>query len=215
MILGITPFQYNPVSKDLLVYTDVRVRVNFEGGNGHFGEDRYRSRYWDPLLEANLLNYNALSQVDFNRRRAAKDTGYEYVIIVPDDPDFIAWADTIRHWRTLQGISTEVFTLTETGSSASQIESWINNAYNNWDIPPVAVLLLSDSEVQFDLDIGLPLMDEFVITPGPGLSPQCPGHGIDQRRLAVAVVPADAGGVNTIEIQGGYVVPVAHEITHL
>lgn len=144
VILGITPFQYNPVSKDLLVYTDVRVRVNFEGGNGHFGEDRYRSRYWDPLLEANLLNLDALSKVDFNRRTGAKETGYEYVIIVPDDPDFIAWADTIRHWRTLQGISTEVFTLTEIGSSTSQIESWINNAYNNWDIPPVAVLLLSD-----------------------------------------------------------------------
>jgi hypothetical protein len=144
VIVGITPFQYNPVSKDLLVYTDVRVRVTFEGGEGSFGVDRYRSRHWEPVLRANLLNYSSLAEVDFGRRNAAKQTGYEYVILVPDDPDFIAWADTIKHWRTLQGISTEVFTLTETGSSASEIESFINDAYNTWDIPPVAVLLLSD-----------------------------------------------------------------------
>ncbi len=144
VILGITPFQYNPISKDLVVYTDVRIRVNIQGGNGHYGQDRYRSRYWEPVLQANLLNYSSLSQVEFSRSPMAKETGYEYVIIVPDDPDFVAWADTIKHWRTLQGVSTEVFTLTETGSSSSQIESWINDAYNTWDIPPVAVLLLSD-----------------------------------------------------------------------
>jgi hypothetical protein len=144
VIVGITPFQYNPVTKDLVVYTDVRLRVTFEGGNGHYGQDRYRSRYWEPVLRAHLLNYNSLSNFGFTRRPVAKTTGCEYVIIVPDDPDFIAWADTIRHWRTLQGISTEVFTLSETGSSSSQIESWINDAYNTWDIPPAAVLLLSD-----------------------------------------------------------------------
>jgi parallel beta-helix repeat protein len=142
VILGITPFQYNPVSKDLVVYTDVRVKVSFVGGNGHFGNDRYRSRYWEPVLQANLVNYASLPQLDFSRRPLSKDNGYEYVIIVPDDPDFIAWADTIKHWRTLQGISTGLFTLTETGSSASEIESWIDNAYYNWAMD--AVLLLSD-----------------------------------------------------------------------
>ena len=49
VMLGITPFQYNPVTKDLEVYTDIRIRVNFVGGNGYFGEDRLRSRWWDPV----------------------------------------------------------------------------------------------------------------------------------------------------------------------
>jgi hypothetical protein len=144
VIVGITPFQYNPVRRELTVYTDVRLRVHFVGGNGQFGEDRYRSRHWEPVLQANLLNYSSLAPIDQAARPDAKQTGYEYVIITPDDPVFIAWGDTIQHWRTLQGISTGTFTLTETGSSASAIESWINNAYTTWDIPPVAVLLLSD-----------------------------------------------------------------------
>ena len=144
VIVGITPFQYNPVRRELTVYTDVRIRVHFSGGSGRFAENRYRSRYWEPVLRANLLNYSSLEPVEPARRGQAKDTGHEYIIITPDDPTFTAWADTIKHWRTLQGISTGIFTLTETGSSASQIESFINNAYTTWDIPPVAVLLLSD-----------------------------------------------------------------------
>ena len=49
VILGITPFQYNPITKELIVYKDLHVRVDFIGGNGHFGENRLRSMYWEPI----------------------------------------------------------------------------------------------------------------------------------------------------------------------
>ncbi|GAI63092.1 unnamed protein product, partial [marine sediment metagenome] len=105
-ILGVMPFQYNPVTKELIVYKDIRVKVDFIGGNGHFGEDRLRSRFWEPILQSHLLNYNSLPMVDFYapERIQARD-GYEYIIIVPDDALFEAWADTIKKWRKLQGIS--------------------------------------------------------------------------------------------------------------
>ncbi len=67
VILGITPFQYNPVSKELVVYRDIRVRVDFSGGSGHFGEDRLRSRYWDPVLRSHLLNFESLPEINFDR----------------------------------------------------------------------------------------------------------------------------------------------------
>jgi len=147
VILGITPFQYNPVTKELVVYTNLRVQVNFVGGNGHFGEDRLRNRFWEPILAGNLLNYSTLPKIDFSERllNPTETDDYEYIIIVPDDPDFIAWADTIKQWRTLQGIRTGVVTLTDIGGNNSNyIENYIDTAYSNWDIPPVAVLLLSD-----------------------------------------------------------------------
>ncbi|MCK4233664.1 hypothetical protein KAX75_04495, partial [candidate division WOR-3 bacterium] len=78
--------------------------------------------------------------------------GYEYIIIVPDDAVFEAWGDTIKVWRKLQGISCDVFTLTEVGgSSAFEIESFLNDAYNRWDPAPVAFLLLSDYPSSGDL----------------------------------------------------------------
>ncbi|MCK5595827.1 MAG: hypothetical protein KAJ04_00130, partial [Candidatus Eisenbacteria sp.] len=56
VMLGIMPFQYNPVTQELIAYTEIEVRVTFEGGNGTFGEDRLRNRYWEPVLAANLMN---------------------------------------------------------------------------------------------------------------------------------------------------------------
>ena len=55
-IINITPFQYNPVTKDLVVYTNIEVEVKFSGGNGHVGEDRLRSPYFDPILKTHFIN---------------------------------------------------------------------------------------------------------------------------------------------------------------
>lgn len=163
VILGITPFQYNPITKELIVYKDLGVRVDFIGGNGHFGEDRLRSLYWEPILQGHLLNYKSLPAINFCRPRQQRD-GYEYIIIVPDDSVFEAWADTIKNWRKLQGISTEVFTLSQVGGNTVEaIESFIDSAYNNWSIPPVAVLLLSDYPSSGDLyGITSPIYDGYV-----------------------------------------------------
>jgi hypothetical protein len=152
VIVGVTPFQYNPVTKDLIIYKDIRVRVNFQGGNGYFGEDRLRSRWWEPVLRQNLLNYESLPQVEFHPLPPATDEdNVEYIIIIPDDPNFAAWADTLKRWRNEQGIRTGVVTLSEIGGNTwTLIDNYINNAYNTWSIPPVAVLLLSDYQSSGD-----------------------------------------------------------------
>jgi len=153
VIMNVTPFQYNPVTKELVVYKDLRFRVDYVGGNGHFGEDRLRSRFWEPVLQGHLLNYDQLPVVDFYApERLSRRDGWEYIIIVPDDAVFIAWADTIKAWRKLQGISCEVFTLTEVGgNTTTAIENFLNTAYNTWDPAPAAFLLLSDYQSSGDL----------------------------------------------------------------
>ena len=142
--VGVTPFQYNPVTKELLVYSDLEIRVRFEGGDGTFGEPRFRNRYWEPILQSQLLNYASLPTFDFDRPSTGRD-GFDYLIVCPDDPDFIAWADTLKQWRQLEGIRTGVFTTTDIGGeSASVIEAWLNNAYQTWDPAPAAFLILGD-----------------------------------------------------------------------
>ena len=146
---SIVPFQWDPMTKQLTVYTEIHFNISFIGGNGHFGEDRLRSRMWDKIIENSILNFDQLPDIDYAQRvkmidQESRDNA-EFVIIVPDDPDFIAWADSIKEWRIEEGIITEVFTLTDIGGTSSTIiENWINNAYNTWTIPPEAVLLLSD-----------------------------------------------------------------------
>ncbi|UCF09723.1 MAG: hypothetical protein JSW65_06585, partial [Candidatus Bipolaricaulota bacterium] len=153
-LLGITPFQYNPVSRELIVYRDLRLEVTFHGGSGTFGEDRLRSRWWEPILENVLLNHDSLARLDEIESRSGHGSGlragtrtddYEYVIICDDAPSFVAWADSLRRWRCEQGIRTGVVTTDEVGGNSHEnIEDYLDTAYNTWDVPPVAALLLGD-----------------------------------------------------------------------
>jgi len=147
--VSITPFQYNPVTKDLIVYTNVELAVEFEGGNGHFGEDRLRSPYWDPILAAELLNYDQLPVIDYEKRmqewlRDDKD-GAEYLIITPNNDAWAEYANQLKEYRTRQGIITEVYRLDEMpATTTNDMKAWFHSAYNTWVIAPVAVCLLGD-----------------------------------------------------------------------
>jgi hypothetical protein len=146
VVLGFTPFQYNPITKELIVYKDIQVEITFTGGNGHFGEDRLRSRWWDPILSDALLNWESLPEIDYSKVVSdGKTLDYEYIILCPNDATFISWANTIKDWRLEQGIRSGVLTTTDVGgNTTTAIENYINNAYNTWTIPPVACLLLAD-----------------------------------------------------------------------
>ena len=147
VMLGVTPFQYNPVTKELLVIRDIEFEIVFEGGNGEFGETRYRSRWWDPIISKAIFNSQSLPTVDYDavHENPTDVEEYEYVIITLDDPDFLDWANTIKEFRNKQGIITGVVTTDEIGgNSVTAIENYIDNAYYNWSTAPSAFLLLGD-----------------------------------------------------------------------
>ncbi|MDY0016324.1 MAG: C25 family cysteine peptidase [Candidatus Delongbacteria bacterium] len=142
--LGVTPFQYNPVTKELIVYRDLKIEVTFEGGNNHFGDDRLRNRHWDRILKNAVMNPDVLQDIKYRTKSESKSTDYEYIIICGGDA-FIPYANQLRDFRIKQGIRTGVVTLSQIGGNTSAaIETYINNAYNTWDIPPSSVLLMGD-----------------------------------------------------------------------
>ena len=145
----VVPFQYNPVTKELRVYDDLQFDVRFDGGNGEFGDTRLRSPYWDPILMQNLANYNQLPVINYEARMQEwvnnRPTGCEYLIVIPNNEGFRQYANQLRDYRIQQGILTEVKSLSEMScTTTNMMKSYFHNAYNTWDIPPVAVLLLGD-----------------------------------------------------------------------
>lgn len=147
--IGITPFQYNPVTKELIVYYDIDAEIVFEGGKGSFGDDRLRSQWWDVIIGDNIINSNVLPEIDYAQRSVEfarnREEGCEYLIIVPNNPVFAQWADSIRVFRQRQGILTKIVNLTEVGgNTVNALETYVNNAYNTWTLPPSAILLLGD-----------------------------------------------------------------------
>lgn len=142
-VIGVTPFQYNPVSGELVVWRDLEIELTFHGGDGTFGDDRLRSRWWDPILRDLLVNSSLLEPVDPAGDAALRTQGYDYVIVCQDDPIFLAWADSLRRWRSEEGIRTGVVTTTEIGgNTTAAIDAYVNDAYVNWGTS--AVLLMGD-----------------------------------------------------------------------
>ncbi|MBR6847183.1 MAG: T9SS type A sorting domain-containing protein [Bacteroidales bacterium] len=156
--VSITPFQYNPVTKELVVYTDIELSVEYSGGNGHIGDDRLRSPYWDPILAAELMNYDQLPVIDYEARmqdwiRNNRD-GAEYLIIIPNNDAWEPYAQQLKEFRTKQGIITEVYRLDEIpATTTSQLKTWFHNAYSTWQIAPVAVCLFGDHNTNMALGI--------------------------------------------------------------
>ena len=150
-MISVTPFRYNPVWKTLEVLYDMDIEVHFEGGDGQFGNPRYHHPAWDHILRDLVINSDMLPEAHYyehlNEVLLNREEGCEYLIIVPDDSTFIAWADTLKAFRTKQGILTKVVTASDCGSNeAEDIRNYILNAYNNWAIPPAAVLFLGGNQ---------------------------------------------------------------------
>ena len=157
VMLSVTPFRYNPVQKTLEVIYDIDIDIRFEGGSGQFGESRYLNPDWEHILRGLVINSEMIPTTDYySLVKSAHDRdeeGCEYLIISLDDPDILAWADTLKAFRTKQGILTKVVTVTECGGNYSNtIHNYLINAYNNWAIPPAAVLMFGGAYGNVYLD---------------------------------------------------------------
>ncbi len=110
-----------------------------------------------------LLNPDALPKMDYNKSyQATDDVGCEYLIVVPNNPEFTQWADSIKKFRTMQGIQTDIKTLDEIGgNNVNTLENYFNNAYSTWDIVPAAVLLMADYGTNAANSITSPIWDNY------------------------------------------------------
>ena len=158
IVVSICPYQFNPVTKELVVHYDIDANVSFVGGNGSFGDNRLRSPYWDPILMQNLANYYQLPVIDYEARMDnwlnSQSTGCEYLIVIPNEEGFRQYANQLKNFRIRQGIFAEVKSLSEMGcSNSDDLKAFFHNAYFNWDIAPVAVCLLGDHNENTQLGI--------------------------------------------------------------
>ena len=148
--LGISPVQFNPATREIAVHRQFDIDIRFEGGNGHFGDDRLRSPYWDPILRNNILNHESLEPIDYEARMQQwtqeRLTGCEYLIITPDNDAFYSAGKQLADYRTKQGILSKAMRVTETEAvDHLTLRQWIRTIYNNWDIVPAAICLIGES----------------------------------------------------------------------
>lgn len=68
------------------------------------------------------------------------EEGARYLII--SHPAYVPIVQPLAEWKTEKGVKAKVVSVSEIGSTPSQIQTYIRNAYNNWPIKPEFVLLV-------------------------------------------------------------------------
>lgn len=99
---------------------------------------RSPSRAFRSLYENVIANY------DFVRSRYESDSRGKYLIVTHDN--FYGSILPLAEWKHKRGMEVEIAKLSVIGSSASQIKSYIQTAYDTWTVPPDYVLIVGDSE---------------------------------------------------------------------
>jgi hypothetical protein len=144
VLIRFHPVQYNAADRALRLHPNFRLRVSFIGGES-FADQRVRSAYFDSLLSRLVLNPTVLHNPSPALSSGlGSATGCDFLIIT--HPNFLSQANLLADWKTRRGIDTRVRTTAQTGSTASAIKSYIQNAYDTWSPAPSFVLFLGDAD---------------------------------------------------------------------
>jgi hypothetical protein len=143
------PFAYNPLTESLKVFEDVQVRIDFNGGNGVFIPERYRSVYFQPLYDAFLLNSNCvergtMSNPTIPTGKLSEGDRADLLIVVYDN--FYEEILPLAEWRHASGIETKVVKWSEIGTTAADLRTYMESAYDTWELPPSFLLIVGDAD---------------------------------------------------------------------
>ena len=78
--------------------------------------------------------------------------GARYLIIAPDS--YVSTVQPLADWKTKKGVKAIVVSTSVTGSSNTQIKSYIVNAYNTWRVKPEYILLIGAGNVLASWNLG-------------------------------------------------------------
>jgi len=162
-IMRLYPYQYNPVTRKLSVYENLVAELEFEGGIQPIPK-RFKSKQFETMLKRLAVNADAVlsAQRQVNEQVGMEDDlyiaeeeislhsvgnrmtgGCDYLIVC--DPNFEDAADTLARWKRLSGFRTMVVTTLVTGTTADEIESYVDDS-QSWPVAPSYLLLLGDAE---------------------------------------------------------------------
>ncbi len=133
------PFQYNPVTRVLRVFTDITLnlrKVNDAGKNPlpfAIAEKKISPELY-PVLQKHFLNFDAMNYTPLN------DYGNLLVICYGA---FMSEMQPYIDWKRASGYHTEMINKDSVGATASQIKTFIANYYNTKGL--THVLLVGDN----------------------------------------------------------------------
>jgi len=143
------PVQYDAARKKIKINETAQISLNYsgEGENILHRPDRPRpSKYIDRMVQSLTLNTEAPSR-DIGQKNGA----VIYVIGAAQNWDQVRDAlQPLLEWRRRMGWQAE-FLRVQTPSDAAAVKREIQAAYDNWEIPPEAIVICGDTDGNFPI----------------------------------------------------------------
>lgn len=132
------PFQYNPVTKVLRVYTHLTLKINHQSQTGINTISSSSIRRNNSEFE-NLHSKLFLNQAQ-ERYTATEENGS---ILIIAHSTFYDAAKPYANWKRQRGIETELVNFSSVGTTAAQLKTYISNYYSTHNL--AYVLLIGDN----------------------------------------------------------------------
>lgn len=142
--LTIFPVKYNPESQIIRVYSDIEIRIDIIDPNiakTHQSLSRYESSF------SRVYDYATIGSRELKDLSGIKGFSDEGILVIIADnlysgiTPFIEWKEKKGYRVTL----TKQSDITN-GNTNTGIKNYIQNAYDNWPVPPSSVILVGDTD---------------------------------------------------------------------
>ncbi|MCS7075506.1 MAG: C25 family cysteine peptidase [Bacteroidia bacterium] len=125
------PFQYNPVTRVLRVYTQMTVKISVKsligGENPLINKPNHRlDQSFELTYQRHFLNYNLLNT---GKTTYTPVNDYGKMLIICHDA-FVSAAQPLVQWKKQKGIPTELVLSSTVGTTPTAIKTYIQNYYN-------------------------------------------------------------------------------------
>ncbi len=137
----VSPFQYNPVTKELRVYEGLEVNVNHSEPLA--APERPISRFFKPIYENLVPNSTLVLEPNYQTP--------SILFIHTENTTVTTLLQALMDWRHEKGFEVHSASTLQTGSSNSSIKNYIQNAYDTWTNPPEFVVLVGDAGGTFNI----------------------------------------------------------------
>ncbi|MBN1619358.1 hypothetical protein JW890_01405, partial [candidate division WOR-3 bacterium] len=136
------PVRYEPATGSLTLRENVDIEILLNGSDvplTRLNYERYYTKPHEAYIRKAMLNAFSYGNIDY------PSLPIEYLIIVPDAlaPNLSSFVE----WKERKGYNVTVALKSQVGTTNTAIKNYIQNAYNNWPVPPAFVLLIGDDDM--------------------------------------------------------------------
>ena len=145
--VSLTPFQYNPVSKTMTIINDAELELVESGQIEMPYIPQKRSREFEKLYRSLAVNYP----------ESTRDGETEYqrpsiLYVLPNNiGNLLSTVEELMNWKKRVGFDVQYVSSSGVVNNRNNLKNYIEDAYENWENPPVHVTIVGDVTGSYDI----------------------------------------------------------------